>query len=138
MPEVYKNIIKTYGPGKICGVQGKGGYWADFGTFSKYLDLHKELLVNQRTDLVERPSPEVFIHRAGQSITISRSAKLRGFISIGNNCVIEDNVFLKDCVLWPGTRVPAGIHLQRSVLGKSFIFRENNKQANGESLKSKA
>ena len=132
MPEVYQNIINIHGPGKICGVKGEGRYWADFGTFSRYLDLHQYLLLHQRGNPIDRSSPNVSIHRGGECITISKSTDLKGFISIGNNCVIEDDVFLKDCVLWPGTKVPSGTHVQRGVLSKDFIFQESDEKTKGE------
>ncbi len=58
----------------------------------------------------------------------AKSASLNGFVSIGNDCVIEGDVFLKDCILWPGTKVRSGTKLQRSVLSKDFIFQENDKK----------
>jgi len=128
MPEVYQNIIKVHGPGKICGVEGKGQYWADFGTVSRYLDLHQYLLLNKRVNCSGRAYPERSIHKAGESIVIAKSANLNGFVSIGNDCVIERDVFLKDCILWPGTKVQSGTKLQRSVLSKDFIFQENDKK----------
>lgn len=128
MPEVYQNIIKVHGPGKICGVKGTGLYWADFGTFARYLDLHQYLLLNKRVNCSGSAFPESFIHKAGESIVIAKSASLNGFVSIGNDCVIEGDVFLKDCILWPGTKVRSGTKLQRSVLSKDFIFQENDKK----------
>ncbi|MEW6382274.1 MAG: NDP-sugar synthase [bacterium] len=134
MPGIYQDIIASEGMGKICGFRGQGHYWADFGTITSYLDVHRHLVIDRSQRKV--PAARLTqtsghttgcvgcVHRAGAGIVISSRAQLRGFVSIGDGCIIEDNVFLEDCVLWPGTRVSADTRAQRAVLGNGFICRE--------------
>ncbi|MCL6582981.1 MAG: NDP-sugar synthase [bacterium] len=139
MPTIYQQIIASEGVGKICGFRGKGSYWADFGTISSYLDVHRHLMLldhPQQTGQalvdghlhwgVARQHDIGCVHRAGPGIVISSRAKLLGFVSIGAGCIIEDDVCLEDCVLWPETRVLAGFKARRAVVGKNFICREED------------
>jgi len=129
MPAIYQSILESQGQGavKICGFRGKGRYWADFGTISSYLNVHRDLLLDlplNNLPFNEAGHPVGCVYRSGTKIVISHSADLWGFVSIGDGCIIEDGVSLKDCVVWPGTRVQAGTQAQRAVLGEDFICRE--------------
>lgn len=125
MPRIYQDIIACRGIGKICGFRGQGNHWADFGTISSYLDVHRDLVLDRSHKGVPSAGHTTgCVHRAGAGIVISSRAQLRGFISIADGCIIEDNVFLEDCVLWPGTRVSADTRAQRAILGNGFICRE--------------
>jgi mannose-1-phosphate guanylyltransferase len=123
MPEIYRKIIETEGIGKIIGIRGEGEYWADFGTITRYLDVHRDLLSRMIT-FQGKPCSAKYRDKGGEEITISQSADLRGFVSIGHGCIIEDGVLLEDCILWPGTRVKSGTCLRRAVLSEHFICQE--------------
>ncbi len=122
MPHIYQNIIKTRA-GNILGIKGRGHYWTDFGTPSKYLNTH--LMLMKRADPKEKFLSEGLIYKHG-GIKISDSVHLEGFISLGNRSIIGDNVFLKDCVVWPETRVKSGTFAQRAILSNYFIHMEDN------------
>ncbi|MEW5800534.1 MAG: NDP-sugar synthase [bacterium] len=145
IPGIYQSIIaaKGQGAGKICGFRGRGRYWADFGTVSSYLDVHRDLLLDRPQSAIKGAgicSPEAgrrsigCVYRSGKRGTIARSAQLGGFVSMADGCVIEDDVFLEDCVLWPGTRVLAGTRAQRAVLSQDFLCREKEKDGRREPM----
>jgi len=53
----------------------------------------------------------------GNDVTVEAGAKLLENTVIGDGCVIEANVTLKDTILWAGAHVSEGTHLERCVVG---------------------
>jgi len=53
----------------------------------------------------------------GSNVTVGAGARILENTVIGDGCVIEPNVTLKDTILWAGARVSEGTHLERCVVG---------------------
>lgn len=53
----------------------------------------------------------------GNNVTVGAGARLLENTVIGDGCVIEANVTLKDTILWAGARISEGTHLERCVVG---------------------
>ena len=61
----------------------------------------------------------------GNGATIGAGAKVQANTIIGDGCVIEANVTLKDTILWAGARVSAGTQLERCVVGTNAQVQSN-------------
>jgi len=53
----------------------------------------------------------------GSNVTVGAGARILENTVIGDGCVIEPDVTLKDTILWAGARVSEGTHLERCVVG---------------------
>lgn len=61
----------------------------------------------------------------GSGVTVGAGAKLLENTVIGDGCVIEAGVTLKDTILWAGVRVSQGTHLERCVVGTNAQVQSN-------------
>jgi NDP-sugar pyrophosphorylase family protein len=111
------------------------GYLQDTGTPESYRQANWDIL--QGTAPGSDRSGSCW---AAPSARVSASAQLEGLNVIGENAVIEENAFLKNCILWEGavvgqeavlsdcilgrfSRIPAGTHvLPGAILGENEIF----------------
>ncbi len=111
------------------------GYWIDIGTPEKYLKAHQDIL---RGDL----ELEGFATNAGgvfvdPTATLDKDAKLSGpsfvgagatvkagahvepFAVVGENCRIEENASVGNCVLWPNVRIGADARVRNALIGRN-------------------
>jgi len=61
----------------------------------------------------------------GSNVTVGAGARILENTVIGDGCVIEPNVTLKDTILWAGARVSEGTHLERCVVGTNAQVQSN-------------
>ena len=77
-------------------------YWRDIGTVASYLEANR--------DFAGKP----FV--IGDGCRIHPSARLEDWAVIGQNCLIEKNVWICRSVLWDGVEVEPGIRIHDSVV----------------------
>jgi NDP-sugar pyrophosphorylase family protein len=104
----------------IFGFVCKGGYWRDIGTKRKYLQVHRDILIDRKNPLLDftLPHSSVFIER---SAAVTSTAHLKGFVSIGKKCIIGDGVELEDCVVLDGTILDGSQKYSHCILSNAFI-----------------
>ncbi|MCS7008616.1 MAG: NDP-sugar synthase [Chthoniobacterales bacterium] len=96
---------------QIGGVILEDGLWSDLGTVESYLEAHH------------------FIKEKGYRLGYALREPLRflpkgmgwregwgGFVSIGDGSIVEEEVFLEDTVVWPGSCIRSGSRLRRCVV----------------------
>lgn len=99
-------------PGSVRGVvQPESVFWRDLGDVASYLGLHREILVEGRLGPGGGGGP-VRIH---EGACIDPTARLEGFVAIGDACHIGRHVRLTDCVVWPRTRIVGPRDAHRTV-----------------------
>ena len=82
-------------------------FWCDFGSLPAYLELHRRILRENVLPSLNK-GRNILIE---QSAGIARNAKLSGFVCIGENVEIQDNCSLTNCVVWKGTTIKSGKHI---------------------------
>ncbi len=119
MKDVWIDIIRNE-PGALRGFMVRDHYWLDIGTPRDYLDLHRDILVSKKEILIDFDLPEgsVFI---GANTSISEKARLSGFVSIGNNCRL-DECKIENCVVLNNTHIRSGRSLRDSIIGPTFLI----------------
>lgn len=117
--DAYLELIK--GEEKIFGYGYGDGYWLDMGTKEKYLQVHRDILVDKREVLPDFaiPSTPFFI---GKGTEVSKTAKLSGFVSIGKNCVIGEDVNLEDCVVLDDAVIDSGKAYVNCIISNDCIL----------------
>ncbi|MBN2543775.1 NDP-sugar synthase [bacterium] len=110
----YRRIIADGSP-KLQGYFAPKAYWIDIGTKKRYLQLHEDILLKGRYELVGREYlPDRYF--VAENVKFGENITMKGFNAIGDNCIIEDDVSLEDCVLWNGSRIKKGTELKREVI----------------------
>ncbi len=115
--DAYAEVIKA--ERRIFGFISQGNYWLDMGTKENYLKVHKDILVDKKDILCDLTKPEkpFFI---GKDSVVSKNAKLSGFVSIGKNCIIGDDVKLENCVIFDDTVVDNGKAYENCIMSNDF------------------
>ena len=114
--EVYLDLIEQ-NPGAVLGHVVEERYWIDIGTPSSYLQAHQDILVNGKMG----ESRQTGIYNGSGSI-IESGARLEGFVSLGQNCIVEKNAFLKNCVVWDNSVVKEGTCLKNGVIDETWEY----------------
>ncbi|TES91501.1 MAG: NDP-sugar synthase [Candidatus Cloacimonadota bacterium] len=106
-----KNIF-----GFVCG----NNYWLDIGTKENYLLVHKDILLESKNILCNfsLSSSPFFVDKGSQ---VSKKAQLSGFVSIGRNSLIGDNVQLENCVIFDNTVIDDGKNYRNCIISKDFV-----------------
>jgi NDP-sugar pyrophosphorylase family protein len=103
------------------------GYWIDIGTPQKYLQVHQDLLQRRfrpAVDIVNTPSLQTSVNgRIDPSALLAASVKLGKEVnlvssSIGEDCVIGDQVLIENAVIWPGVTIGAHSKLTGCIVGR--------------------
>jgi mannose-1-phosphate guanylyltransferase len=109
----FHHIIDLY---RQLAEQGRVGYcrvdgspWRDIGTPADYLQLHRELLADEPSWVIDPAA------RIGSGVT------LEGWGCIGPGAVIESGVRLSRCVVWDRAKVAAGSFFDAIVTGNPEI-----------------
>ena len=116
-------------------------YWKDVGNLQVYrqtnfdalaglvhldIPLREESGVWWGENIQMDPTTEIGSSVAiGNDVTVGAGAKILENTVIGDGCVIEANVTLKDTILWAGARVSEGTHLERCVVGTNAQVQSN-------------
>lgn len=99
---------------KIAGVPAEEGVWLDLGDRESYLAAHR---LGR-----EIPFPAYSPWSADETAAIHPDARISPGVIIGPDCsigpraVVESGCVLKNTVVWPGARVPAGSRLDGEIV----------------------
>jgi Nucleoside-diphosphate-sugar pyrophosphorylase involved in lipopolysaccharide biosynthesis/translation initiation factor 2B, gamma/epsilon subunits (eIF-2Bgamma/eIF-2Bepsilon) len=116
--DIYRELIKRR-PGSIRGYVVPGNAWIDIGTPAAYLEVHKNILLDRRLPFLLEQEGSVY---QGGGTQIEPEAVLKGFVSLGKNCLVERGVFLKNCVVWDTTKVKAGTRCENGVIDGDWQY----------------
>ncbi|MCX8043467.1 MAG: NDP-sugar synthase [Desulfobacterota bacterium] len=118
MIDIVLNLIQQKKE-RIIGHVVQNHVWADVGTIDDYLAIHRKILI-QHIPLIAAehiPNSSLFIN--GDSI-IEKNVCLRGFVSIGKNCIIKSGSVIEDSIIWDNTVISKNSILKNSIAGKGF------------------
>ena len=100
--------------GRIGGVVLNKNKWFNIGARDDYLEIHRLLASKSwRPAYVKDRAWPIAI---APDATVSPSAQLRGFYSIGSGCVVNEAVTIEDSVLWPGAQIASRSHLRNCIV----------------------
>ncbi len=106
-------------------------YWIDIGTPDKYLQLHRDLLLNKSAGIASLPvggvssGKQSIIHPTarltgpvviGDNCTIERGARLIGPVVIGSGGIILEDSTIEDSIIWNHVKLGPRAHLKSSIL----------------------
>lgn len=115
------------------------GYWSDVGTVEQY----KQSTADAMAGLFDVQIPGAKMAETiwcedgstiaetvningniliGRNSHIAAGAKLSGFVVIGDNCLIESDAVLENCILWSGTLVEGNAVVKDSVVGAGCLI----------------
>ena len=89
--------------------------WAEAGTPSLLLDLHRRILVGGERFTPSIPATSMPLF-AGKGTNIAPGVRWKGFLSLGKNSVVNRNTMLEDCVILDDTIVEPGTECIRSII----------------------
>ena len=91
------------------------GYWCDIGSAQAYRKCHRDIFehkVNLGIDENVLKSGVL----AGKNCKISASAEILPYCVLGDECTVGDNVSLKDCIIWSGSKIDNNTRLHDSII----------------------
>jgi mannose-1-phosphate guanylyltransferase len=103
--ELYQELINEQ-PGCIKGFPCLRDYWIDVGTPAAYLQLHQDILLHKKAAAGQNPPPCQGVYQ-GPGTRVDPTAQLRGFVSLGKDCRVENHAVLENCVVWDHSVVKA-------------------------------
>jgi phosphomannomutase/NDP-sugar pyrophosphorylase family protein len=90
---------------QLDGDEVREGVWVGEGaTVHPTAELRGRIFINHHTE-------------------IARDVRIRGVVSIGSRCRIEEGAIVEDAVLWRGTTVEAGAVVRGCILGDNCVVR---------------
>lgn len=103
-------------------------YWIDIGTPSKYLEVHRDILMGRfRSPGIPKGAPPGMFRAAGArvdassiieaGVTIGEGARIESSV-IGTNCKIDCDVQIVDSVIWSGNTIDREAQIESSILGR--------------------
>jgi NDP-sugar pyrophosphorylase family protein len=101
-------------------------YWNDIGNREDYLKAHEDILDGRYS--IENSTSEILPSNLqikqpvfiGKNCNISQKAKVGPYVVLGDNCVIEDRVQIKNSVCWNNSHISKEGKVSNSVLGFGF------------------
>jgi NDP-sugar pyrophosphorylase family protein len=119
------------------------GYWLDMGTLAQYFSLNLDFLLGKVSDpLVTdigrdgiRCGSNVVIHPSAlitapavidRDCHIGKDVHLKGPVTIGHNCILEDGARLENAILWENVHVGAGAMLNSCIISSNTVI-ENHR-----------
>lgn len=101
--------------GYLAPAEGKVPQWAEIGTPSAYLNLHRRILMDRtRFDPALEPPP-LPLH-VGPGARIGKDTRWTGFLEVGGNAEVGEGSVLKNCVVLPETKVERETEAEYSIL----------------------
>jgi mannose-1-phosphate guanylyltransferase/phosphomannomutase len=105
------------------------GYWKDIGSLDEYVLAHQNVLngdvriqiPGERLNIIGR---DVWV---GKNSQISPKAKFKGGVVIGNNCIIDDDTNLENCVVGDNTHIKKGTFMKGATIWANVKIGENCK-----------
>ena len=111
--EVYQQLIESGRPVRAYVIEDLP--WWKVETIPDYLGIHSEFLENC-------PNGRVI---QGPNVRIEPGAEIQGWAALGRDVIVEAGATILNAVLWPGSRVKAGIRVVNSVLADGVTASED-------------
>ncbi|MCX5886187.1 MAG: NDP-sugar synthase, partial [Proteobacteria bacterium] len=121
--EILLNIILSK-RGKIRGFIVNNHYWQDIGTIEDYYRVHRDILLGKKAAFKGLPSLSAAIYQ-GKGTIIEAGVTMKGFCSIGSNCLIRKGAQLENCIIWDHTEVEENEHLKDCIRSREIIYHVN-------------
>jgi mannose-1-phosphate guanylyltransferase len=118
--DAYLDLL-DHRPDSICGYVVQGHYWIDVGTPGSYLQVHRDVLLNERTVAGLGEFQGKRVHK-GEGTTVESGAQLNGFVSLGSRCRVEAGVLLENCAVWDDTVVAEGTRFKNGVIDGKWNY----------------
>jgi mannose-1-phosphate guanylyltransferase len=100
--------------GRVGGVVLGEKKWFNIGAREDYLEVHRLMAKKSwRPAYVKDPAWPISV---AADATVSSSAQLRGFHSIGSRCTVAENVVIENTILWPGAQIASRSHLRNCIV----------------------
>jgi mannose-1-phosphate guanylyltransferase len=115
--EVLREMIAGR-PGSVAGFDAgasAGVVWAEIGSPSSYLDIHRRILA-EKTVFDDQVAPPPLALRVAEDSSVDPSARWIGFLDVGRGARIEKNASLEECVVMSGAVVEPGAGLKRCIV----------------------
>ena len=137
--DVFPRLVKEKLP--LLGVE-VWGYWSDIGTISQYKNSTSDALHG----LIDIELPGHQFHHGwigdgstirgtslvdglvqiGRNTHIADDVTLKGFVVIGDNCLIERGTTVQNSIIWSSTVIGAGSNIADSVIGSRCHIRNGS------------
>ncbi len=110
-------------PGRAAAYCPDKIYWNDLGSPEQYFQAHEDILLHHKLNppKMDTNSPVI----SGDNCHIAPDAELTGFVSLGNNCRIENNATVNNCVLLPGSTITAGEYRKEEIITPAFSIHKD-------------
>jgi len=117
--EILLKIIRDK-KGRVCGYIASNHYWQDIGMIEDYYRVHRDILLEKKATFKGLPSFSGTVYQ-GEGTIIETGVIIKGFCSIGNNCVIRKGSQLENCIIWDNTAVEGDEHLKDCIKSGEII-----------------
>jgi mannose-1-phosphate guanylyltransferase len=115
------------------------GYWLDMGTLAQYFSLNMDFLFGKVSDPLINDHRRDSIH-CGLNVVIHPSAaitapavidrdcrigknvRLKGPLTIGRDCVIEDGASLENAILWENVHIGSDARLNHCIISSNTVI----------------
>jgi mannose-1-phosphate guanylyltransferase len=102
------------GKDRIGGVVLSEKKWFNIGTRMNYLDVHRTIAEEGwKPNYMNAPDWPTWIAR---DATISSTAQLSGFYSVGAECSVGEDAILENTILWPGAQIASRSFLRNCIV----------------------
>ncbi|MDB6147760.1 MAG: hypothetical protein JWO45_1424 [Spartobacteria bacterium] len=99
---------------KIGGVVLNDGGWFNIGSRAEYFAVHRKIWADQWRPSYLKGSD--WPRQVDKNSQIASTAKLLGFVAVGENCRIGDEAILEDTILWAGAQIASRSRLSRCIV----------------------
>jgi NDP-sugar pyrophosphorylase family protein len=103
-------------------------YWADIGTLKQYHQSIKDAFDGKVKINIDAQKAKgckikgkVYL---GENVKVGPNVTLKGYVYIEDNCIIEDNSYIDDSIIWSNSFVGKNVKLINSILGNNCTVKE--------------
>ncbi len=91
------------------------GYWCDIGSAQAYRKCHRDIFEQKINLGIDENALKSGV-LTGKNCKISASAEILPYCVLGDECTVGDNVSLKDCIIWSGSKIDNNTRLHDSII----------------------
>ena len=126
--DLTESINKAISLGHVVEVMVHTGFWADIGTPKGLWDaslnlahMPEEALANIFGEAVAFRRDSECTYLEGAKVFRGLALKFHGLVIIGDHCSVGDQCSLTDCLILPGSTLPAGSMISGKIVGPHSI-----------------
>jgi mannose-1-phosphate guanylyltransferase len=121
--EILLEII-LHKKGRVLGYLADNPYWQDIGTIEDYYRVHRDILLEKKVVFKELSSFSGAFCQGRETIIEDRIT-MKGFCSIGSNCLIKRGAALENCIIWDYTVIEENEKLKDCIKSREIICNVN-------------